>query len=340
MPADEICLICDARERNVIERHAAEFATINMKTQQITTGDYAVTCGEKIITIIERKSLEDFAASFKDGRANNRQKLISLREKTGCKIIYLIEGKAYPKPDDKFGRIAYSNIESSIFHLMVRDNISVIWTKDTLHTAQTLVRFVKSMKSLVAKDIIDDTPVVVKQEEDIVVNGSEDLLTMKHEKSDEDILRSLWACFKGITVETADEFIPKFTLSDIISGKIPRDQIEKLKTPTGRKVSSLVVKSLTSALDKSTELRLLSVIPGISSTTASDILRGTKLSALLSYDVGAISIIKVGKSKKNLGEEKASRIKKYFEYKQQPVEVAPVLNNADIEIIDDFINDL
>lgn len=352
MPAEKVILVCDHRERAVLV-HANKLADIEYKTQQMTTGDYAVMVGGKILTIIERKSLEDFAASFKDGRANNRLKLLSLRDITGCKIIYIIEGKPFPKPSDTFGHISYANIESSIFHLMVRDGISVIWTRDTSHTAETLARFVKSMESLVQKGEESMDNQVQREEAEVIVPivDENNLLSMKHERSDMDVMRELWACFKGVTVETADIFINKFKLSDIIAGKITRETIETLRGTSGRKISKTIVKSLT-FIDRSVEIRLLSIIPGISTHSANNILRGTKLSQILSYDTATVSVIKVGKSGKNLGEEKSKRIKKYFDFvppvtkvddnQANVIEIAEnpkeiILNEGDKQAIDEFL---
>ena len=143
-------IIIDTRERNVL-RHAVELKDTPHTIKQITTGDYVIHNAGKIMIVIERKSLEDYAASFKDGRHDNKEKLLKLREETGCTIMYIIEGPAYPNPKSYFGNIAYANIESSIFHLMIRDGISCVFTKDTLGTAQLLARLVKSVDTLIAK---------------------------------------------------------------------------------------------------------------------------------------------------------------------------------------------
>ena len=126
----------------------------------MTTGDYAVIASnvgpgsktsERILASIERKSLSDFAASLKDGRHANFAKMIQLRAEIGCRLLLIVEGPAFPADNTRFSRIPYKNIQSAIFHLMMRDNISVILTRDPAHTAKTLVSFVKSMESLLRK---------------------------------------------------------------------------------------------------------------------------------------------------------------------------------------------
>lgn len=326
-------LIVDTRERAVLV-HAEEFARINHQVKQISIGDYVVVSPNgSVLAAIERKSLEDFAASLKDSRMSNQRKLNELRSKTGCRIIYIIEGPAFPDPTKAFGRIPYSYIESSIFHMIIRDNICVMRTKDTLDTAKTLSRFMNSMDSLIRKTdpaelctnepIIDITNCDKEAPGDILT-----LLTQKHEKTDHEIACALWACFPGISTESADEYIKHFSVSEIVRREIPRDRIVNFKLSSGRRIGTKAVKSLT-GVDKLVEVRMLSVIPGISHATAVDITNSVELSKLLSYPQGAISIIKVGKSKKNLGMERASRILKHFNYKYQPVETNNELNETD-----------
>src|SRR5271169_2525783 len=73
---DELSLLADTRESHVLI-HKDEFATINLIVKQFDKkGDYILCRNDKIITIFERKTLVDFAASFKDGRSENKQFLL------------------------------------------------------------------------------------------------------------------------------------------------------------------------------------------------------------------------------------------------------------------------
>jgi ERCC4-type nuclease len=314
-------LVIDARERNVT-RHAVEFANITYRVKQITIGDYAIIDpAGSIMAVIERKSLEDAAASLKDGRWANRDKMLTLRQQTGCRIIYIIEGlkpRDYDYPNTLCGRTPYKHIESSIFHMMMRDNISTLWTMDTIDTARTLARFVHSMDTLL--EDMDSNPeanisnIIEGGEEGQNTQSADDLLTQVIKSDTKDIVREMWSCFKGIAITTADEFMKSYTVSDIVCKKVARGDIEKIKTAGGRKISKKVIDSL-SNVEKSVEIRLLSKVPGISTITATEIVNQTPLSRLLSYSVGAISIIKVGKSKRNLGELRAGQIKAMFDFK-------------------------
>lgn len=325
-------LIIDARERNVT-RHAKELEEISCEIKTITTADYVVLSPlGSVIAAIERKSLEDFAASLKDGRADNKKKLLDLKSQYGCRLIYIIEGPPYPGPNECFGNIPYRYIESSIFHLMMRDGITVMQTRDTLHTAQTLVRFVKSMDTLSEKIVIEsalgeEVPVenifAVGADQDQVLKD----LTKRHVKTDHDAVRELWSCFRGVSVESADEYSTRWSLAEVIQGKIPRADIINFKMANGRKISKNVIASLT-GVNKSIEIRLLSHVEGVSAAMASELMSERSLSALLSYGIEGIAMCKVGKTKRAFGRERAERMLRLFNYKyvgmMQPAPIQPV----------------
>lgn len=303
-------LVIDTRER-AITCYDKELEGITYIKKQITIGDYAVIDPDgKILVIIERKSLSDAAASLKDGRWENREKMFKLREQTGCKIIFIIEGLKNNNPDQLCGSsILYKTIESSLFHMMM-NNVSTLWTMDTKDTACTLARFTHSMDTHVCKK--DSLSPIIEIFGGETPTEYNELLTQKHVKTDHEISRDLWSCFHGIADTTADEFIQKFTLGDVIMGRVTQQELDKFKYISGRKISKKLMESMTN-IDSSLEIRLLSCIPGISTQTAKMVIEQTPLKHLLSYEVEALSNIK-GKGR-NLGEDRAKRIKQLFSYK-------------------------
>lgn len=315
-------LFIDAREKNVI-RHEKELEQISTQIKQITTGDYVIIAPNgTILAVIERKSLVDFAASLKDGRCNNKQKLIALRQQTGCRILYIIEGPNFPDPDDYFGNISYKHIQSSIFHLMIRDSIGIIQTRDTLHTAKILAAIVCSMDSLIHKDEgLDEIPevpieTIISNHQTNSIEEITSILTKKYEKTDYDVVREMWGCFPGISVESADEYSKYWSIADIVCSKVPQEHIKNFKLASGRAIGRKALKSLTH-IPKLIEVRLLSTIPGISHATATEINSYTILPQLLTYNLNKISNIKVGKTKRNLGDSRAQKILRCFNYKYE-----------------------
>ena len=310
----EIRLIADARERNVL-RHEEALSTIKTEIKTITTGDYVVASDKRIFAVIERKSLEDYAASLSDGRHNNRKKLLAFSAKTKCKVIYIVEGPEFPSPDDVFGRIPYRHIESSIFHLMIRDNIMIIRTKDTLGTAHALVRFVKSMATLPV-EIGEPNEVVAETDiDESSVPDSDELigmLTEVKEKTIDDVVRAMWNKFPGISIESASEYMNKWSIADIVRGRVPVTDIKSSKTATGRAVSKKVIENLCD-VSKLVQIKLLSGVPGVSLNTAKTLLETVTLSTFLSQGVGGMEMYMLGK--RRLGKKLAEKIALCFEYR-------------------------
>jgi hypothetical protein len=324
MQAPSCTLIIDARER-LVTRHEVEFATTPHEIKQITTADYVITApGGAILAIIERKSLEDFAASLKDGRHLNRAKLEQLRQETGCRIIYIIEGPRPSSPDTLCGRIPYKCIESSIFHMIVRDGIGMIYTADTLDTARTLCRLVQSMNSLCADAPSGEVAIAVDAPIEQVLTApaaQPELLTRAHHRAPIDTIRSMWACFPGISVTSADEYIRKWALSDIICGRVSREALVNLRLTSGRRASTKVIGGLTSVA-KSVEVRLLACVPGVSAASATHMTNSIPLAHLLTFSVGALSIQSIGRRK--LGEKVAEQILTLFNYRMELAPAAAV----------------
>jgi len=309
-----IRLIADTRERNVL-RHEQALNGITVEVRQITTGDYVVADDKRVFAVIERKSLEDYAASLKDGRHGNKQKLKEFRAKTGCRIIYIIEGPEFPSPTAEFGRVPYKHIESSIFHLMIRDGISVIRTKNTLATAEMLVRFINSMDNL-APDLEEGPIEATNETADPAIIGADDLgamLTEVKKKTTDEIVREMWAVFPGISVESASDFMRKWSIADIVRGRVDPADITNAKTATGRKVSKKVIENLRAVI-LPVQFRLLSAIPGVSINTAKSLLANQTLSAFLSQNVEGMEMFMLGK--KRLGNKLAVKIHECFEWRQ------------------------
>lgn len=89
---------------------------------------------------------------MKDGRKENVNKLIQLRNETNCNIIYLIEGKARYKEDTKFSHINFKNLEAHLDHLILRDNIGIIYSNDNSDSAARLIGLAKNYSTIISKN--------------------------------------------------------------------------------------------------------------------------------------------------------------------------------------------
>ena len=143
-------VLIDDRERSVIQfvNKFSEKYHIDYKVKRMTTGDYAIIHGNQIIAIIERKTYADLAASFRDGRSNNKNKLLKLRSETSCVIIYLIEGPAFPDNNDLFGNIPYKHLVSHLDHLVLRDNIQIQTTFSPEHSAERIMQIASNCTTI------------------------------------------------------------------------------------------------------------------------------------------------------------------------------------------------
>src|SRR6202012_6112364 len=163
---------------------------------------------------------------------------------------YIIEGPEFPDPNALYGNIPSRYIESSIFHLAIRDGVGILRSKDSLDNAKMLARFMCSMDTLckrkdmnLAEDHADFLDLSIEPSENIA------MLTHAHKKTDHEIARELWSCFPGISVESADEYIKYWSISDIVCGKITAAEISDFKLSSGRRVSKKVVSGLTNIPD-------------------------------------------------------------------------------------------
>ncbi len=134
-------IIIDHRERHVIP-HFDEYENVfhvKFRVDHLEVGDYAICYKNYILVIVERKTWNDLAASMRDGRKHNIDKLINLRNKVNCQIAYLIEGPAMPNQNKLYNRIPYKNLRAHLDHLAFRDSVHMLYSNDENSTALRLM---------------------------------------------------------------------------------------------------------------------------------------------------------------------------------------------------------
>lgn len=187
-------LFCDARERAIQDSINGEFTkpAIFAKTvgeivctvKQVVVGDYTVTVDGQVVAVMERKTLKDYGASFKDNRHANKAKLINARNLTGCQIYYIIEGPLNPDYETEYAGIKYKNILASINDLMIRDGIFIIRTQDGNHTARELKMFCERQSSLQVlqphPNLITDNQIIELQTSDSFSGDTTSIMSADH----------------------------------------------------------------------------------------------------------------------------------------------------------------
>jgi hypothetical protein len=154
-------LVADSRERAVVPFLDDALPAHPYVVRQVTTGDFLVCWqppagpGEgappaRVLACVERKTLDDFAASFKDARYENVRKMRELRAKTGCALYFFVEGPAFPAPERRFARIPFASISAAMTNLMVRDEVRIVLTADPGHSARRLADLLRAYDALAA----------------------------------------------------------------------------------------------------------------------------------------------------------------------------------------------
>jgi len=327
-------LVADTRERHVhgFIRTLFGQAGAGQLVSQINTGDYLVcrrlAGGQpEILACIERKTLKDFAASFKDGRYLNRNKMMALRDKTGCQLYFFVEGPAFPKPSRRVSRVPYSSILSAMTNVMVRDGIHVVQTENEPGTAQRLLDFVCAFEKTNVPyryPLAQGAP--LREAKDGAGGGAVPSPVVGTIEEDDSILvAKVWAKLAGIALPTALVVSTRFSVADLVGGRVSDERLAGLRTAGGRQLAKPGKTSLT-ALRRGAqkeETRVLSGVPGISPAIAAQLLSAgpdkepVRLSALLALGragVAAATISQKGRTVR-LGDARAERICRLLSYR-------------------------
>jgi len=303
-------IIVDDRERAVVPflEDLSHNLHINYKIQHLTTGDYAICYNERIMIVFERKTYIDLAASLRDGRSANINKLITLRESTGCQICYLIEGPAFPNPDAMFSRMPYKNLRSHLDHLAFRDQVHMIYSKNQEHTAYRLFELAKNYATIKPSPFLNIS----------TTNTNQNKLTEK-QVSIVSIQEQLLRCLPGIgsiiATILAEESI---TLYGIYHSLYTAEQIARFKYTSGGSIGLAKAQKIfdskkilisKSTVNKKIQIRILCTIPLISKQTAEKILSIIEFKDIMEKNV-TIDILKdIERSPKSkLGTKAASNI--------------------------------
>jgi ERCC4-type nuclease len=112
-----------------------------MKIEQLHIGDIVFEDDSgKTILIFERKTLNDLAASIKDGRYNEQSFRLDKEPTHNHNIIYIIEGDI-ERYNEKRTHISKKTLMSSMFSLLYYKGFSVLRTNTICETADTIVFF-------------------------------------------------------------------------------------------------------------------------------------------------------------------------------------------------------
>lgn len=143
----KVKLIADSRESyflDEVDNYINDYLKyITYGVERLAVGDFVIKVDDKIVAIIERKRLRDYADSFNDGRLLNQQGLLNMREIHGCELFYLVEGNFIFDGESVFNGVKYNTINNDIIKLQFVHNIKIIRTGCIKHTAVEILEICK-----------------------------------------------------------------------------------------------------------------------------------------------------------------------------------------------------
>jgi len=335
-------LVVDDRERTVIpflDGLSAEY-NIDYKVQRLTVGDYAIMYKGYIMIIIERKTWEDLASSFRDGRSENINKLKELRTAVNCQIAYIIEGDPFPKSNKLYSRMPAKNLRAHLDHIAFRDNIQIIHTKNQEYTANRLFELARNYSTIKPSPFIRIEELIKEQSKEetsdnnnsdntdtktnTTMLGNSEQLTKK-QTACINIQEQLLQCLPGIgsIVSTllAEQGVSLYSL---YHGIHTSDDLARIKFPTGSSIGLVRAKKIIdniklingvsqSQLAKKIQVRILSTIPLVSANSAKKILEIIELKDIFNGTVYVDLLKDISRTEKSkLGAKVANNILEYL----------------------------
>ena len=343
-------LIVDCRERFVLPFIETDFGAAgeSFTTHQINTGDYLIcrasagSTTPEILTCIERKTLKDFASSFKDGRYLNRKKMLALRAQHGCQLYFFVEGTAFPSLSRKICRVPYSAILAAMTNMMLRDGIHIVQTQNEAHTSQRLLDFVKALRRIeIPFRVEHPAPNTISDigETESAAQADPRLLAIPEPvtglvaRSDEDICVCVWSRLRNVSIVTGKVLTRAFSVADLVSGRVASQTVASLRSPANRLLGKRTLNSIEALRkgDRVAETKVLSGVPGVSPAMAAQVLQNQSLRELLAHGTGAVAAIAIKQKGRTvrLGATRAARICRLLRWQAgqtDPASAAAALN--------------
>lgn len=170
--------------------------------KRLDLGDFIITHDDKIIVVIERKTVSDLVSSIKDGRyKSQKQRLLELKNTCPeCKIIYLFEEFITFSTSSNFKQLMITSIKSAFINTIFRDDLTIVTTTDTNDSLNFLLYTLQQFKSSPEKYIKNNG------------NGNnipQQICLKKKQISHNDILLHQLACIPGIGLQQANSILKK-----------------------------------------------------------------------------------------------------------------------------------
>lgn len=331
-------VIVDDRERAVIPY--LEETGVNLNIERITTGDYCIMYPNGRMIIIERKSWGDLADSIKDHRIKNMRDLIRAQNEQDAKTLYIIEGHVPSRPTTHVRGIAYHNLRSKLDHMIIRDGMTVMETRDPCATAKRIIQLGINCATLdcyntpIHVEVVETKDVgEIKEVELEVIEGGADeekeelkkemnevekkaLVYMKQKKPvlERKEIELIMLCkLPGVSDMTAKALLEGFSFYQILKG-LSKVELESIKyKKSGSTLRKGTIKKLSDAdCIAYSQSKILSCIKGISTVLAVAITGNYSLSSIINGDVSEEDLAAINVGERKVGKANAKKILEFF----------------------------
>jgi len=230
----------DFREKDILKYcNEMNKNSIEIKTDNLLLGDIQI---DKLL--IERKTINDLAASIVDGRYKEQSFRLLKALEEGYKVFYFIEGNM----DLYTGAISKNTLVSTIYSL-TNKGFQVLLTKNSKDTAFFVLQFAQKMiKEKEKEDKCDKTGEIIENNpKDITYENTEGVVqTKKNKNITKDNISVFMLCqIPGISIKTAGILLEKYGhISNlIIAMKENLNEIEDFKL-NDKKLNKNIIKNL------------------------------------------------------------------------------------------------
>ena len=230
----------DFREKDIL-KYCTEMNNSNNQTIEIKTGNLLL--GDILIDklLIERKTINDLAASIVDGRYREQSFRLLKALDEGYKVFYFIEGNM----DLYTGTISKNTLVSTIYSL-TNKGFQVLLTKNSKETAFFILQFSEKMKKEKEK-VKKDKSHEGEGEIEIAYENTQGIIqTKKNKNITKDNISVFMLCqIPGISTTTAGILLEKYGhISNlIIAMKENPKEIEEFRNKD-KKLNKNIIKNL------------------------------------------------------------------------------------------------
>ena len=242
-------IVCDDRETKICALARDQYD--NIQIEHLNVGDFLLCYDNHPLVVVERKTWSDLAASMKDGRLKNIEKLRAYRDSTGAKIAYLIEGIC--RPHEIVNGIPYRNLRAHLDHLLFTDQIIELYSINQKDSLRRLQEFASNLDKFGQK---------IEQPVDGIQTAK-----IRTELTNDQISDKIWSSFDNISEQSARAF-RSYKIEDLYTGNIQLEELSNIVVGARKFGPKRAQKILDQLNDMSSLRKLLCAVPKISTKRA------------------------------------------------------------------------